>query len=398
MTPRAFLVAMTAVAVVGDSLLQPFYPQYLAAVFGLTDPRSVGLYVASCSLTVLLAFPAWAFVSRRLRVLPLLMVTQLLAALFACASFAASSLPWFLVASLAMMVCKASYLLLYPYVMSLEEEAQHATLIGLLAFVVYFGHLLAALAAGVIFQALGARALFLAMAGADLLQLAICYFALRTPTLAKGATRAAPATQKGALPSGFFVKLGVVMLLMYFSGYVTEPFFSAYWEARTQVTNRIASGVVFALPGLAALAALGFDAIVKPRRRGGAAPQLLLLLLGLSLQLCESSLWVMVGRCLYGWALFRTMVELDLIVFRVSTPENYAVDFSRANLFQGLGVMIASFTAGGVVHRIGEAAPFVLAAVGFLAAAVLFLSWLRLPPPIAEEAGGHTYRNPEVLT
>ena len=57
MSLKASLVLMTVIAVVSDSMLHPFYPQYFAVVLGVTDPRHVGLYIAACSLTVMLAFP-----------------------------------------------------------------------------------------------------------------------------------------------------------------------------------------------------------------------------------------------------------------------------------------------------------------------------------------------------
>lgn len=399
MTPRAFLVVMTAVAVVGDSLLHPFYPHYFRSVLGVTDPVHVGLYVAACSLTVLLSFPAWAVLSRRVRVLRLLVVTQAFAAALACLSFAASSVAAFWIVSLAMMVFKASYLLIYPYVMSLEDRTRHPQTIGLLAFVVYFGHILAALAAGLVFQLLGPRPLFLAMATGDVLQTALCLAVVRAHPYSKppAAVLRPAGGATGGAPRGFFVRLGLVMFALYFGACVTEPFFSDYWEARSDVANRIASGLVFALPGIAALAALALDA-----RRGGGGRRTMrmtravaLVVAGLLLQLSGSWAVIVLGRCLYGWALFRAMVELDLIVFQVSAPDDYAVDFSRASFFQGLGVMLASSVAGSIVHVIGPTAPFVVAAAGFLAGAALHALWVRPALLSIDSAAGPASGGPE---
>lgn len=404
MTPRAFLVVMTAVAVVGDSLLHPFYPQYFRSVLGVDDPVHVGLYVAACSLTVLLSFPAWAVLSRRFRVLRLLIVTQICAAILACLSFTATTVTAFWAASLAMMVFKASYLLIYPYVMSLEDRTRHPQTIGLLAFVVYFGHILAALAAGLVFQLLGARTLFLGMAAGDLLQTALCLAVAGVPPFSEHRSRAAAPSggEARTAPRGFFVKLGLVMFALYFSAEVTAPFFSEFWEARSTIANRITSGLVFALPGVAALAALLTDA----RRRDTDRPPMrmthavALVTAGLLLQLTGVPAAVIAGRCLYGWALFRTMVQLDLLVFQVSAPDDYAVDFSRANLFQGLGVMLASSVAGSIVGAAGVSAPFLVAATGFLAAAALHGLWVRPAllsldsTPSTEAAGPEPEANP----
>jgi MFS transporter, DHA1 family, multidrug resistance protein len=394
MTPRAFLVLMTAVAVVGDSLLHPFYPQYFQAVFGVSDPLYVGFYVAACSLTVLLSFPAWAALSRKVPVLPLLIATQSAACVLAVACFAITSLRGFWITSLAMLVFKASYLLIYPYVMSLEDKTRHVQTIGLLAFVVYFGHILAALAAGFVFQLLGPKPLFLAMAAGDVLQTLLCVAAIggRAFAIARAGFGQARGDPRAKVPRQFLYKLGLVMLVLYFSAYLTEPFFSEYWEARSATANRVISGLVFAIPGIAALLGL----IVNARRdereteRPGMAWTIGLAVTGLVAQLSAEPLVIVAGRCVYGWALFQTMVRLDLLVFRVSVPEDYAVDFSRVNLFQGLGVMLASSLAGSLVHALGARTLFIIASSGFVLGAVLYVGLARLT--------GGTPANSQVLT
>ena len=62
---------------------------------------------------------------------------------------------------------------------------------------------------------------------------------------------------------------------------------------------------------------------------------------------------------------------------RHSTPESYAIDFSKINLFQGLGVLVASSTAGALVHSAGVKVPFVVAAGGFVAGVLLYVSLFR---------------------
>ena len=59
-----------------------------------------------------------------------------------------------------------------------------------------------------------------------------------------------------ALPPRFVWKLGVVMLVLYFSAYLSEPFFAVYWESISGSPNKVLSGLVFAIPGVAALTAL----------------------------------------------------------------------------------------------------------------------------------------------
>ncbi len=380
LSPTAFLFWMTAIAVVSDSMLHPFYPQYFEAVFAVTSARTVGLYIASCSLTVLATFPLWAHLSRRVPVIPLLIATQLFTAVLSVACSRISSLPLFWAVSLAMMVGKASYLLLYPYVMSLQPKEQHLGTISLLALVVYFGNVLAAALAGSIFEWMSARALFLAMAAGDVLQTGLCLLMLRAVAPARGDTAATTTPQdreRSSLSRGFVWRLGAVMLVLYFSAYLPDPFFSTFWEARVASSSRFLSGLVFALPALAALAALGYGKLRGDRggAYAGIAAATFAGMCALWLQASGLPYLLVAGRFLFGWAIFQAMVRLDLLLFRHSHPDTYAVDFSKVNLFQGLGVLVASLTAGALVSGLGLRVPFIVAACGFLAGVSLYL-WL----------------------
>jgi predicted MFS family arabinose efflux permease len=389
MTTKQALVLMTAVAVISDSLLHPFYPQYFAVVFGVRDPVSVGIYVASCSLTVLLALPLWARLARRVPVTHLLVATQSAAALVAFACSVAESLPLFCALSMALMALKASYLLIYPYLMSQEQPDQHLATIGLLAFVVYFGNVLAALLSGAVLQLFDARSLFLFMAAGDVLQTLTCVGLLLRARDGGGQSRSGPAASRSA-PTPV-LRLGLVMSVLYFSAYLTEPFFSEYWHELAPGSSWLVTGAVFAVPGVAALAALYVNSHTSQskRLRGAIVSAIAAALAGLLLQVVHAPMAVLAGRCLYGWALFQAMVRLDLALFRNSTPADYAVDFSRVNLFQGFGVMLASPVAGFLVASFGRTAPFVVALFGFVIGAGLVLSLFKAElgePPLSPSA------------
>lgn len=376
MTMKRVLVLLTLVGVVSDSLLHPFYPQYLARVFGVVDPNQVGVYVAASSLTVLVALPGWALLSRRVPVLSLLIATQVATAALSIAASFAPSLFWFYVLSLAMLAFKASYLLIYPHVLSLERADEHLGTISLLAFVVYFSNIVAALLSGVMLQLLEPRLLFVAMAAGDVIQLAMCVYLQRMQRAPEEPDAAELVDSEQ--PAGFAYKLGGVMLLMYFSAYLSEPFFSSYWETISASDNAVVTGCVFAIPGLSAL----LGSYVNARRKADDAPAYKGILAAMSLCVLSSwlqsstLLWVVIaGRFVYGWALFHTMVRLDSLLFRVSRRDSYATEFSRINLFQGLGVLFASFAAGRLVAACGPRVTFSLAAAGFALGALLF-GWL----------------------
>jgi MFS transporter, DHA1 family, multidrug resistance protein len=385
MTLKASLVLMTVVAVVSDSMLHPFYPQYFAVVLGVTDPRHVGLYIAACSLTVMVAFPGWALLSRRFAVLRLLIATQIATAVLSIACMFLSAVVPFWIVSLAMMVFKASYLLVYPYLLSIEAEGEHIGTISLLALVVYFGNILAALLSGLVFELADPRLLFVGMASGDVLQILICWHMLRRHGFGRErAVQEAPVPASARLSRAFLVKLGLVMFVLYFSAYLTDPFFSLYWEQTSASDNRVFSGFVFAIPGLAALLGLWVNARSGGEGGQGAiVPCVLLAVGGLGLEATGQPALVLGGRFLYGWALFQAMVRLDLLLFRASRPESYALDFSKINLAQGLGVQAAALVVGSLVRSAADRLPFLVAAIGFLVGASLYLALFRaeLPGP-----------------
>jgi hypothetical protein len=379
MSAKTTLVWLTSIAVISDALLHPFYPQYFAEVLGIRSAHHVGLYVAASSLTVLLAFPLWARVAAAgVSVFRLLVVTQVVAALFSLAAGAVTSWGPFWLLSLAMLAFKASYLLIYPFVLSLEGERHHLGTISLLAFVVHAGSTVAALLAGLVMQWWPARLLFVFMALGDLLQTALCLrlFSWRAPLQAPDAPELETNVPTARAPSrGEVLRLGVVMFVLCFGGYLTEPFFAAYWEGVSRDGHRLLSGFAFAVPGLAALGALVCNRRAAQTQAPGRREIGLALVgaaVGLLLQCHREVPLLLLGRALFGWAAFQATVRLDLLLFRASTPSRYALDFGQINLAQGLGVLLASCAAGPLFGGDGGRRPFWVAALALLANVGLF--------------------------
>jgi predicted MFS family arabinose efflux permease len=74
---------------------------------------------------------------------------------------------------------------------------------------------------------------------------------------------------------------------------------------------------------------------------------------------------VVLGRVIYGWAFFQAAVRFDVLVFNVSVPESYAIEYSKIHFFQNMGVLISSFTAGILVDQYGLRTPFIVAFAGY---------------------------------
>jgi hypothetical protein len=97
----------------------------------------------------------------------------------------------------------------------------------------------------------------------------------------------------------FVSRLGLVMLVMYFSANVSEPFFSVYWEGLSGAHGKMASGLVYALPGVAALVGL----LINQRRSArddaghvGLLPAVALAVVGLALEASQLPPLVLGGR------------------------------------------------------------------------------------------------------
>ncbi|MCT7318967.1 MFS transporter [Ralstonia sp. CHL-2022] len=397
MTLRLYIILMTAFAVISDAILIPFYPQFFASRYGLDSPVHVGAYVAAISIAVMCTLPVWARVAKRVEPLHLLVYTQFAAGTFSLLSDWAPDVVTYWVLSMLMFMCKSSYLLMYPYMMRLTPQAQHAATVGILSVVVHFGAIFGAVVGGFVLQTWGPRASIVAMAAGDFFQMGVCLYLIRCGKIVpvnSGEHAQASADEptrtswRDRLP---ILRLALVMLVFDFSAYLIRSFFAVYWQQVSGSGSEFVSGLVFAIPGAMAIMALRLHARI--RARGGRLPDhtlgnLLLGAAGLLLQAAPDAVLIVLGRVLYGWALFQIIVKLDVSLFRLSTPQRYAHDYSITNFFQNLGVLLSSFAAGAIVNRYGLHVPFLLAAGGFVLTALLDRLILNVPSATcATEAG-----------
>ena len=173
------LIMLTLVSVVADTMLLPFYPQFFAQEFGNTSPEHVGFYIAACCFTVMVTLPLWAKVARQVNEFPLWVMTQIAAGTFAIAAYFSTSLVSFWVITQLMLVFKASYLLIYPLVMRLEEKDRHLGVASLFSVLIHFGAIGGAFLGGSLIEFAEPRSIFLIMAATDALQVVVCTFIIR---------------------------------------------------------------------------------------------------------------------------------------------------------------------------------------------------------------------------
>lgn len=375
MTLRRALIGMTLLAVLGDSLLMPFYPQYFAERFGELRSEQVGLYLAAVCLVAMLALPVWVRLARHAHPLRLLILGQLLAGVLALACAAIDRQWLFWPVSLAMIAFKASYLLMYPYVMGLVGTDQQVRTIGLLSVVVHLGAIAGATLGGGVLHYLSPARMFVLMGLMDFVQMAVSLLLLRhapQPARVDASTPPRPREEHLAI-----ARLCLLMLAFYFCVYLARPFFTLYWEQLGGPQASWITGLVYAIPGMLALLALALHYHAGQHLTAW----LLLGAAGLALQGVEQMPLVLAGRVLFGWALYQLTVALDARLFALSRPEHYGRDYSLINIFQNLGVLTASWLAGVVVRDAGLAAPFLLSALGLVLTACA-LRWLLVSAPV----------------
>lgn len=371
---KTFLIVMTLVAVVSDYLLHPFYPQFFELRFGITNPKNVGYYFAAICFMVMIAFPFWAYVSKKVSELNILVYTQAIAGVLALYCYYTTSYINFWIISLIMVLFKGSYLLVYPYILKIITKEEQPSTIGLLSVVVHLGGILGAVLGGITVDYINPSSIFLIMAAGDFIQMAMSGYLLKSKRYATDLiiSEEPAVTDKKLIPKGFILKLGLITLILYFSDFLIRPFFSTYWESFSMYNSKLVSGTMYAIPGFVALVALWINNKRKSEGHEGIINALCIGLIGLVLQGIPNEASVVLGRIIYGWAIFQGVVKFDILLFELSTPESYSVDYSKIHFFQNLGVLLASLNVGIIVEGFGLRIPFVIALGGFVLTLVLY--------------------------
>ena len=385
---RNGLILLTLVSVVADSMLLPFYPQFFSQEFNQHSPQHTGYYIAACCFTVMVAFPVWARIAKKVNELHLWVYTQIISGILGVSCFYVESLLWFWVLSQAMLIFKASYLLIYPFVMRLEEHERHLGVASLFSVLMHFGAIGGAILGGFFLEYNNPRSVYILMAATDVLQVVICllliyirkvplFQCVDMPTAEESSCiNEAPQQVPETLENGrrFLLSLGIISALFYFSTFLIRPFFSTYWQSVSESNNAVNAAFIYSLPAWVALLGLWFN----HRRQGEVNHYRIILtslcfaVIGVGLQSIEQVTSIIVGRCLFGWALFQITVRLEVVMFEFAHKDNYAVDFSKIYIFQNIGVLAASFGVGSLISWGALQMPFWVSLAGFLMTIVIF--------------------------
>ncbi|WP_233557583.1 MULTISPECIES: MFS transporter [unclassified Aquimarina] len=387
---KNFLIIMTLVAVVSDYLLHPFYPQFFEARFGVTNPELVGYYFAAICFMVMISFPFWAYVSKKITELNILIYTQFVAGILALCCYTTTSYVNFWIISLMMILFKGSYLLVYPYILKIITKKEHPKTIGLLSVVVHLGGILGAVIGGATVDLIDASYIFVIMAIGDFIQMGMSAYLLRSNKYNTAKTLEPEGSIKQnskMIPRGFILKIGLITMILYFSDFLIRPFFATYWESISVYNTTLVSGTVYAIPGFVALIALWINTKRKETNNvwQQMVPILLIGITGLFLQGLSTEITVIIGRIIYGWAIFQGVVKFDVLLFKFSTPDSYAMDYSKVHFFQNLGVLLSSFSVGLLVDNYGLRIPFLVALGGFSITLLLYYLIFKVAPKLTSK-------------
>jgi DHA1 family multidrug resistance protein-like MFS transporter len=413
MSIRLCLILLILVADISDTLLLPFYPQFFDKVFGLNSPQHVGAYIAACCFVVMFSFPLWAKVAKYINELHLWLYTQMISAVLAIGCFYTESITAFWVLSLLMLFFKASYLLVYPYIIKQEEKDKHLAMVGLFAVILHFGSIAGAFFGGIILTSDNPQTAFLVMASTDVIQTVICLYLIRLGAVSwrpniekmvevstKESTCLSTETSTGIntenggevtaitahneadvskptfLPS-YIIKLGVITLLVYMSAFLIRPFFAVYWQSVSLSDNEILSSLIYSITAWAALVGLWYNHRQQKKSAQTSHKKIIILslflcIIGLFLQGVEHTGSIIIGRCLFGWGMFQTTVHLQTLLFSLSQPAHYNRDYSNIHFFQNIGLLLSAFAVGTLVEYTSIHTSFTFAVVGFALTVSLF--------------------------
>jgi hypothetical protein len=378
------LILLTLVSVTVDTLLLPFYPKFFASAFDATAPWITGAYLASSCVTIMVFLPIWAKVAKSIHELDLWIVTQLAAAALGISCYFITDLWLVWTASQVMLAFKASYLLIYPFVLRLESRDNHLGLIGLFSVLMHIGGIGGAFLGSIWLSTFTAKAAYLLMASADVLQVIICLILKNAVDMKDRALDEDKRSDKKR-PNSFplLIKLCSISVVVYFSAFLIRPFFTQHWQAISDWNSPLLTALIYAIPALGAVGILLLEHIKKQSLTHQQH-----LMLAMAIAICAAILQgqefiasVVIGRICYAWALYQMTVRLELILFEASPKTEFGEHFATLHVSQNIGLIAASFASAALVANISLQAPFFMAGVGFVMAFALTCFLLRKSSP-----------------
>jgi MFS family permease len=352
-------------AIFNEVLLSPFYPQFFRKVFEIEDLTYTGYYIFICRLTVVICSPLWGILARRFEVKHLLCIGQVGTAIMTALMGTSTTAHQFLIYTVLLLVCKSSYLLVYPLIIQLAGEAKRATVAGTYQ-AVFHGAIIAATIVGAWMVDLEAPLyLFYWIAAVDILQLSLCLYCLRDVSTQRLDTQEASEPPKKN-QVGFIIAIGSAILTFQLANNLVRPYFTEYVIAAPFSMNLLSSSLLFLIPSATAIVALPYihHACIPKRLSSIYLVGLCLLTVSLFVQGWTQQVFVLIlARIIYGFCLTVTQAALELKLFSNSALNRLHFNYSLATSFANVGNLAAPLIASWLVSSYNLAAPLLVAAI-----------------------------------
>lgn len=352
-------------SIFNEVLLSPFYPQFFRKVFGVTDLAYTGYYIFVCRLTVVLSAPVWGVLSRRFEVKHLLYVGQFGTAVMTALMGTSTSAEQFLIYTILLLLCKSSYLLVYPLIIQLGGKEKQAAIAGTYQAVFHGAIIIATIVGAFMVNIDTPLILFYVIAAADLLQLAICAYMLRGVSTQQAGRRG---ENQPVAPNqlGYIITIGIVILTFQLANNLVRPYFTEYVTAEPLSVNLLTSSLLFLIPSVMAIAALPYiRRACRPERLNTIyLAGISLLIISLGVQGLSFNLPVLIlARIVYGFFLAVTQAAIELQLFNKSTAKHLHFNYSLTTSFANIGHLGAPLLASWLVNTYNLATPFIAATV-----------------------------------
>ena len=365
---RAILLLIAFLAIFAESLLAPFYPMYFERVFQIHNANAVGWYIAACRIVFMAAYPIWAIISKRYSIGNILVCTQGIAGLICIACAYSAGYTFFFVLSLLMVFFKASYLLIYPYL--IQNSSSRYKEISVLGIILHIGMISATFISSIWVGQFQIQYLFLIIAAFDFAQMLLSYYFLLP-------LKATPVSEKiideNRTEKFSLLRIGVLTLFLYLLSTTLRPFYTEFiMNQKIYVHTILQAGCLFVLPSLSVIL---FYLIF---RKGNASTSNGVLMLVATL--FAGTVWLQqyevlfIAACLiriaYGFFLFYLCVYLDMAFFKSAGSTQVAVWYGIIHAIQNTAYLAAPLFAGQQIQQHGLHVQFHIAFI----LSLLFLS------------------------
>jgi DHA1 family multidrug resistance protein-like MFS transporter len=383
LTIRKLLYATALLAVLADSMLIPFYPQFFEKVYQEQSLLITGVFIAVCRLAMIVSFPFWSWLTRRIEPLKILSWTQGAAGMLCILCSFASTLSYFFIFTILIELLKSSYLLIYPYLVKTAGKDDRAAAISGISIILNLGIVISTLMGGYFLAYLEPRYILIVVGLLDILQMLISRYIL-AKNLAEAEGKEMIPLQEEQQFSGMrdFLLLCLITLLFYFAMVIIRPYYTLFLIDTYQGISMTGAALIFIIPNMVALFIAPF--IAKLTSSYPLQRLLLvscgLMMIGIGMQVFPAFSSVLItGRFLYGIGMFICEVIIDMMIFNLSSDKNIYKYYSYVNVVQSVSVLLAPLAAASLVSQYGQYPLFISALVttGAMIGIALLLSVYR---------------------